>query len=185
MKKEFIKLSAVLCIITLVAGLLLAGVNKITAPAIAKAEREATENAMKMLISEADSFENALTDENLMIAKKDGKPVGFCAKVTSSGYGGDIVMMVGVDMSMTIRGIEILSQSETAGLGAKITENKFKSQFAGKNFADLKLVKKPTNSQSEFEAVTGATISSRAVETGIAKAKNMVKTELEEGTKND
>ncbi len=185
MKKEFIKLSAVLCIITLIAGLLLAGVNKITAPAIAKAEREATENAMKTLLPEADSFETSSTDKNLTVAKKDGAFVGFCAKVTSSGYGGDIVMMVGIDSDMYVQGIEILSQSETAGLGAKIADNDFKKQFKGKELAELKVVKKDTNEPNEFKAVTGATISSRAVETGIAKAKDMVKKELEEGTKND
>ena len=83
-------------------------------------------------------------------------------------------MMVGVDKEMNVQGIEILSQSETAGLGAKITEDKFKGQFAGKSLADLKLVKKPTASPQEFEAVTGATISSRAVENGIAQACDMI-----------
>lgn len=185
MKKEFIKLSAILCIITLVAGLLLAGVNKVTAPAIAKAEKEATEKAMQVLLPEADSFEVSATDENLMVAMKDGSFVGFCAKVTSSGYGGDIVMMVGVDSNMYVQGIEILSHGETAGLGAKITESDFKKQFKDKELANLKVVKKDTNAPGEFKAVTGATISSRAVEAGIAKAKNMVEKELKEGAKND
>ena len=181
MKKEFIKLSAVLCVITLIAGIVLAGVNKITAPAIAKAEIKATEKAMKTLLPEADSFEASVTDANLTIAKKDGSVVGFCAKVISSGYGGDIVMMVGVDENMYVQGIEILSHSETAGLGAKIAEKDFKKQFKDKTLVELKVVKKDTNAPGEFKAVTGATISSRAVEKGIAMAKNMVEKELEEG----
>ena len=57
MKKEFVKLSAVLCLITLVAALVLAGVNTITAPAIEKAEKEATEKAMKNLLPDAEEFE--------------------------------------------------------------------------------------------------------------------------------
>ncbi|MBE7033175.1 MAG: RnfABCDGE type electron transport complex subunit G [Ruminococcaceae bacterium] len=183
MKKEFIKLSAVLCIITLVAAFILAGVNKVTAPAIAKAEKEAAENAMKTLLPEADTFEAVATDENLKVAKKEGVVVGFCAQVTTSGYGGDIVMMVGIDSNMYVQGIEILSQSETAGLGAKIVDNDFKKQFKNKSLTDLKVVKKDTDSPNEFKAVTGATISSRAVESGIAKAKDMVEKELKEGTK--
>ena len=183
MKKEFIKLSAVLCIITLVAGLILSGVNNITAPAIEKAEKAASENAMHMLLPEADSFKSSKSDENLQIATKDGSVVGFCAKVVTVGYGGDIVMMVGVDKDMFVQGIEILSQSETAGLGAKITDNSFKAQFKGKSLSGLKLVKTPTDSQQEFTAVTGATISSRAVENGIATAMEMIEKEIEEGTK--
>ena len=122
MKKEFIKLSAILCIITLVAGLLLAGVNYITAPAILEAEKKASENAMKSLLPMADSFKSVKSDENLFLAINDSNIVGFCAKVTSTGYGGDVVMMVGIDENLSVQGIEILSQSETAGLGAKITD---------------------------------------------------------------
>ena len=181
MKKEFIKLSAVLCIITLIAGILLAGVNKVTAPAIEKAEIQATKDAMSKILPEADDFMDSVTDENLKIAIKDGKKIGYCAKVTSNGYGGAVVMMVGIDNDMLVQGIEILSHSETAGLGAKITEEKFKSQFEDKFLVGLKLVKKKTELPGEFEAVTGATISSRAVETGINNAKEMI--DKEEGAK--
>lgn len=183
MKKDFVKLSAVLCLITLVAALVLAGVNTITAPAIEKAEKEATEAAMKTLLPDAQEFETLESYENLSIAIKDGEVIGFCAKVSANGYGGAVVMMVGVDKEMTLQGIEILTQSETAGLGAKITEDKFKNQFAGKSLADLRLVKKPTASPQEFEAVTGATISSRAVENGIAQACDMITAFLTEGVK--
>jgi len=183
MKKEFIKLSSVLCIITLVAAFVLAGVNSITAPAIEKAEKEAVESAMKTLLPEADAFEASSTDENLTIAKKEGKPVGFCAKVSANGYGGEVVMMVGVDNDMLVQGIEILSHSETVGLGAKITEDKFKGQFKDKSLSGLTVVKTPTEDADKFEAVTGATISSRAVENGIAKAKDMIEKEFKEGVK--
>ena len=66
MKKEFIKLSAILCIITLVAALLLAGVNKITAPRIVQAEKDAAEQAMKKILPDADSFEQL--NENVYLA---------------------------------------------------------------------------------------------------------------------
>jgi len=91
--------------------------------------------------------------------------------------GGAVVMMVAIDGNMKVRGIEILSHGETAGLGAKITEDKFKSQFPGKDAEGLSVVKNPTTNPNEFEAVTGATISSRAVEDGVKQACDMV-TEL-------
>lgn len=167
MKKEFIRLSAVLCVITLVAALLLAGVNKITAPRIAEAENRASEEAMKSILTEAENFEKI--NENISLAKKGDAVIGYCAKVASNGYGGAIVMMVGLDAEMKVQGIEILSHSETAGLGAKITEDGFKSQFKDKS-PELTVVKGAAKSSSEMSAVTGATISSRAVADGIKQA---------------
>lgn len=180
MKKEFIRLSAILCVITLVAALLLAGVNKITAPRIAQAEKNAAQEAMKKILPEADNFQEI--NENVSLAKKGNKNVGYCVKVSSSGYGGDIVMMVGIDSEKTVQGIEILSHSETAGLGAKITEDEFKNQFKDKQ-SPLEVVKGETDSPSQMSAVTGATISSRAVADGIKKSFSMIDEAIKEGEK--
>ena len=180
MKKEFIKLSSILCLITLVAGLLLASVNSITAPAIERAEKKASEEAMRKIIPQADNFE--VLNEYVTFAKKGDEPIGFCTKVTTTGYGGDIIMMVGMDINGIIQGIEILSHSETAGLGAKIANDDFKAQFKDKSpFSTV--VKNETDSPDEITAVTGATISSRAVAKGLEDAVNMVNEALEEGTK--
>lgn len=167
MKKEFIKLSAILCIITLVAALLLAGVNKITAPRIAQAEKNASMQAMKQILPDADSFEQM--NDNVFLAKKGDKRIGFCVKVITTGYGGEISMMVGIDADATVQGIEILSHSETAGLGAKIVEEDFKKQFRDKN-PQLEVVKNETQNPSQMTAITGATISSRAIAKGIEQA---------------
>lgn len=164
MKKEFIKLSSVLCIITLVAALLLAGVNKITAPRIAKAEAKATQEAMKKIIPAADSFVEL--NENVSAAKSGDNVIGYCAKVSTTGYGGEISMMVGLDVMAGVYGIEILSHSETAGLGAKIVEDDFKKQFIGKD-SMLEVVKSETEDPNQFTAITGATVSSRAIAKGI------------------
>lgn len=180
MKKEFIKLSAILCLITLVAGLLLAGVNTITAPAIEQAEKKASEEAMKKILPVADTF--VQLSETVTMAKKGDEEIGFCTKVTTTGYGGDIVMMVGMDLNGTVQGIEILSHSETAGLGAKIADDNFKGQFKNKNpFAQV--VKNETDSPDEITAVTGATISSRAVSKGLQDAVAMVNEALKEEVK--
>ena len=78
-------------------------------------------------------------------------------------------MMVGIDSNAAVQGIEILSHGETAGLGAKITEEKFKSQFRDKNPV-LEVVKNETDNPNQITAITGATISSRAIAAGIEQS---------------
>ncbi len=177
MKKEFIKLSSILCMITLVAALLLAGVNKITEPRIAEADAKASKEAMMKIIPDADSF--VTLNENVSAAKKGDEVIGYCAKVTTTGYGGDIAMMVGLDINAVVQGIEILSHSETAGLGAKITEDGFKSQFKGKNFA-LQVVKNETDDPNQITAITGATVSSRGIAKGIEMSVALVEEAVKE-----
>jgi electron transport complex protein RnfG len=94
--------------------------------------------------------------------RQQGALVGVAFKVIApDGYSGNIEIMAGVDPQGTVTGIEILSSSETPGLGARISEPAFKGQFAGKSLdnADWR-VKKDGGS---FDQITGATISPRAV----------------------
>ena len=182
MKKEFIRLSAVLCIITLVAGMVLAGVDKITAPKIALAEKVASEEAMKGIIPEAESFKTI--NDNVTAALSGDECIGYCVKVETVGYGGKIVMMVGLgaDENGGVKGIEILSHSETAGLGANIVNDDFKKQFAGKDVS-LQVVKGDTKKQNEIKALTGATISSRAIAAGVESAAVMAEDAVREASK--
>ncbi len=171
MKKEFIKLSGILCAITLVAAMLLAGVNHITKLKIEEAEKKATDEAMEKILPDAKCEP---VEENVFVGKKGNSIVGYCAKVTTTGYGGAIEMMVAFDMEQNISGIEILSHSETAGLGAKAADKEFKDQFKGKS-SNLTVVKGEAGTTQQVSAITGATITSRAIaETGIAMAKEKV-----------
>lgn len=179
MKKESIKLAGILCIITLVAALLLACVNKITAPQIEQAARAASENAMKKILSDADSFEKV--DENIYKGIKGTEVIGYCVSLAVKGFGGDINMMVAIGSDEKVKGIEILGHSETPGLGAKAAGDDFKNKFNEKN-PYLNVVKIPTDSPDEAQAITGATITSKAVAGGIAQAYDMVKN-IEGGNK--
>ena len=179
MKKEFIKLSGILCLITLVASLLLAGVNALTIEKIELAQKQASEAAMAKVLPSADSFE--ILNENISAGKKDGKDMGYCVNVLENGYGGEISFMIGIAEDGVVSGIEVLSHSETAGLGAKVTEEKFKSQFSGKKYP-LTVVKKETQNLGEITAITGATITSRATAQAVSTAFEMI-SELKEGTK--
>lgn len=171
MKKEFIRLSGVLCLIALVAALLLAGVNKITAPKIVEAEEKAAQVAMKAVLPSASRF-SRVTDD-VRMGMNNGVGVGYCVSVKTNGYGGEISVMVGLDMENNVQGIEILSHNETAGLGAKATDEAFKSQFSGKK-TPLTVVKKGAKNESEIQAITGATITSRAVADAVTKASSLV-----------
>lgn len=180
MKKEFIKLAGILCAITLIAALLLACVNKITAPEIEKTAQQASEDAMKTILP-ADKYEAVEGKENVYRAIKGSDVIGYCVTVTVNGFGGPIEMMVGIGTDEVLKGIDILSHSETAGLGAKADTEDFKKRFVRKN-PDLTVVKQPTTNIAEVQAITGATITSRAVADGVKQANEIVK-EIEGGDK--
>lgn len=171
MKKELIKLSAILCAITFAASLLLAGVNKLTLPRIAQAEAIAAENAMKSMLVQADSFKEIA--ENVFEGIKGDETVGYCVTVYPAGFAGEIKLLVGIGSDDKVKGIEILSHSETAGLGAKATDESFKDRFKEKN-PYINVVKGETGSPDEVQAITGATVTSRAVAGGVKEAYDLL-----------
>ena len=94
--------------------------------------------------------------------RKEQELAGVAFKVVApEGYSGNIEIMVGIDPQGTVTGIEILTHAETPGLGSKIAEGWFKEQFRGKALenADWRVKK----DGGEFDQITGATISPRAV----------------------
>ena len=94
-------------------------------------------------------------------AKKDGKTVGYAVEsFTSKGFSGRINVMVGFDMDGNIVGTSVISHSETPGLGAKMTDPAFSSQFVGKNPASYRLA--VTKDGGDVDAITASTITSRA-----------------------
>lgn len=96
---------------------------------------------------------------------KDGKEIGVVIKVSPRGYAGIINTTIGINRDDTISSVAInkLDQTETPGLGVKITQDSFKNQFKGKKGDELKLKK----DGGTIDAITAATISSRAVANGI------------------
>ncbi len=178
MKKELIKLSGILCAITLVAALLLAFVNNLTEERILVAAEEAAKDAMETIIP-ADNHELVEGKDNVYKAIKDSEVIGYCVTVSVSGFGGPVEMMVGIGNDGTVKGIDVLSHSETAGLGAKADTDVFKNRFRGKS-PELTVVKVPTENNSEVQAITGATVTSKAVAYGVAKAYAIVN-EIEGG----
>ena len=188
--KNILKNTAILTAITLISGTLLGLVFEITKEPIAVAKEKAKQQAYMAVVSDADSFEdykdfdadkasailkNAGLDQcdvvEAAIAKKGGEEIGAVVTVIDhEGYGGDIKISVGVLSDGTVKGIEMLEISETAGLGMKSTEPEFKDQFKDKNVPEFVYTKSGASADNEIDALSGATITTNAVTNGVNAA---------------
>ena len=104
-------------------------------------------------------------------AKKDNIVVGYAVNTyTKKGFSGNINLMVGFKPNGSIINITVLEQKETPGLGTKMTESQFKDQFNDKNPVQFNLKVKKDGGQ--VDAITAATISSRAFCDAVQRAYN-------------
>ena len=177
--RELFKLTIVLTIICSLAATALALVYNITKDPIAYQQRLKKLKAIKAVQPNYDNEpdqdfvdippeKNAGGDAGLTrfyITKKGADPTGVVFVVTGVGYGGPIDLMLGLTPEGTITGIQVLKHSETPGLGAKITEEKFLKQFPSKNIQNTKWSLK--KSGGDIDQISGATISPTAVVTAI------------------
>ncbi len=169
-----IVLSAVLLIISVIVALLLAFTNSITKEKIAENTQNEQNLAKQEVLQDAKKFEDLNYADgfvNAVFAGKDGegKTVGWCVNVKPNGYGGEIDLMVGITLDGKLSGIKVVSNAETAGLGAKCTDTAFSGQFAGKE-TPLTVIKNGEAKNNEIVAITGATITSSAVTDGVNAA---------------
>ena len=116
-------------------------------------------------------------------ALKGSETVGHCVTVTSKGYGGPVEIVVGLTREGSVRAIQILSQSETPGLGAKAAEPFFFGQFENRERLPLRVVKQTPSAPDEIQAISGATITSSAVVAGVNAAVDYWKRDIEGGAK--
>lgn len=158
----------VLTIISAGVALLLAIINSITAPVIAKAEYEEKSKAIVNIYSDFESFETTeseVKDADELYIVKHGSDTDYCVLVSPVGFGGEIKMMVGVSKDLKVTGVEIVTISETAGVGTKIKAPEFLSQYLGL---------KKENIPSGVDTISGATISSKASIAGVEAALDAV-----------
>lgn len=173
---EILRVGVILFAITAVAAAILATVNGFTAPVIAENNKKTQEAAMKAVLPEASEFEEVefTPEENSTVTEiYRGGDAGVVVTVNPNGYGGAISMVVGIDNEYKVTGVEIISQSETAGLGSNCTKEEFKSQFLGKT-SDITVVKSGA-SGNQIDAISSATITSKAVTKGVNEAISTVK----------
>ena len=168
--KEIARLIIVLTLISAAAGVLLAYTNKVTRDPIEKARSRETVEALALVLPSFDNQPSTCTNViaaqgrtwTFYVARRNGRYVGAAFESSShKGYGGEIKLMIGVTADGTVKDVRILAQQETPGLGTKVTEMPFRGQLANKPVEGT--VWKVRKDGGAFDAVTGATISSRAV----------------------
>lgn len=179
-KKEstFVNMVLTLLIITGISSLALSGVFEVTKGPIAKAKKEKKERAIKEVIPDFDTIsekmimpENGKDSLEFITAYKDSIWTGTAiSSYTYQGYSGLIRVMVGFLPDGCIENVAVLEQKETPGLGTKINDEKFKNQFIGKDPRSYKL--KVKKDGGDVDAITAATISSRAYCDAVQRAFN-------------
>lgn len=182
-ESTFLNMFLSLVVFTSVASLALAGVYNITLEPIAKVEKLKKENAIKQVIQGFDTihtYEMVMPEQArpLVFNKgyKNDSLVGTAIQTyTLKGYSGLVELMVGFTPDGTITRIEVLQQKETPGLGTKMEQDFFKGQFYGKDPSSFKL--KVKKDGGDVDAITAATISSRAFCDAVTRACDAYKNE--------
>ena len=160
--KEMMRYGFILSLICAVAAALLAGMNSLTKTRIIAQAQAEEELSLEEVMPEGAHFEAVKRGEEIIYYKvhdKNGKLIGVAFKTSGKGYSSTVETMVGMRTDGTITAIKILNQNETPGLGARVTEGNFSGQFSNKNIQGL----------SEVQAITRATISSKAVIDSVKK----------------
>lgn len=182
------KLMLTLLITCVIVAGLLGLANQVTAPNIAAINKANTEKAMAAVVADpSSSFSDPLEITEAMVAgagqykttvteayevQSNGAAAGYALKMNASGSQGTIVMMVGVDTEGAVTGVSIVKNAETSGIGSKVMENEngVLDQFVGMSHADGDLVV-----GTNVDAITGATVSTKGVTTGVNGALAVVK----------
>lgn len=178
--RDILNLGVRLLIIALGAALALAGTYSITKGPIEEKEIEAATLARQEVL-EASSFEEVKLDElkqspewgsefdairSVYRGLNGSEQAGVTVELASKGYGGDIIMTIGVKADGTINGIIINSHSETASLGSKTADEPYRSQFAGKS-ASEPVEATAAGGGNDVTVISGASVSSKAVAAGV------------------
>ncbi len=184
--KKIIKDALVLFAITLISGLLLGVVYKVTKKPIEEQNEKTKIAAYNNVFDKLETYEEITALEAAQDAIKEagytavtlneavrafdasGKELGMIITVTDAdGYGGNIKMTRGVDVSDTRTGLEFLDISETAGLGMKAKDAAFREQFAGIKAERVEYTKSGKTKDNEIDAISSATITTKAVTAGV------------------
>ena len=179
LESTFINMALVLVSIAFLSSASLAYVYKLTKDKIEVSKKLKQLEAIKEVI--LPDYSNSPSEEMYKIkieeggelecypAKQNGELKSVAVKTyTKNAFGGEMWLMVGMLPDGTINKVSVIDQKETPGLGTKVTEEKFKTQFMGKNPSSFKL--KVKKDGGDVDAITAATISSRAVCDAIERA---------------
>ena len=170
-----LRLAGTLFLIAAVVAVALAAVNGITAPAIAELNAQKTQEAISAVLP--GGFDSEITDfadASGIVSKIYQGANGYAVEVGPGGFDNTITMMVGIDNEGKVLGISVVSHTETAGLGAVAAAGTpagiaFRDQFVGASGTVT-----VTKDGGTMDAITGATITSRAICVGVSAALDVV-----------
>lgn len=167
------KLAGILLGICVVVALLLGIVNSITEPIITRMQKEKTAAAMAQVLPADDYEEMAFTYENVAAmyrAISGGEQIGYVVEVKASGFGGAMSLVVGVDMDGKVTSVAVTDHSETKNIGTKVADD---ASVLGR-FAGMSGTITVNTGENRFDAVSGATVTSKAVTAAVNTALNAV-----------
>ncbi len=179
-----------LAVITVCAGLILGLVYSVTEEPIARQEELKATTARQEVLPEATEFipmevegsgvegYDIITDVFEGVA--DGQTVGYTMSIATKGFSPNLIMTVGMDADGVITGVNIGGHEETPGLGANAVKPEFLGQYVGAG-GSLAVVKTPGGQTGEIVALTGATITSKAVTDAVNTARDYYSQYLAEG----
>ncbi len=188
--RDYIRLSGVLLIVCAIAAALLGFTNSVTYDKIQEQIEQANNAARQQVLSSADEFVKA--DDATMAqiqqnadysivkevyqAKAGGNAAGYTVMVTPKGYGGAVQLIVGVDENGVVQGIKVGTNNETPGLGKNAEKAAFSDQYKNKSWdSDINVIKNGTPKDNEIVAISGSTITSKAVTLGVNTAMKVAK----------
>lgn len=173
-----LKLAVILLLITAVTAAALGFTNYITEDRIAALQEEKMAQAMASILP-ADSYTPVEDHTELVEALYQAGDAGYVAQVAVSGSQNTIELMVGVDLTGTVTGISIIKQSETAGLGAVAAANSAKGEAFRSQFAGMSGQVAVTKDGGQVDALTGATVTSRAICTAVNAAQEAAAAQMQ------
>jgi electron transport complex protein RnfG len=158
--------------------------NNITAPVIEQRNIQANNESRQEVLKAAEEFSEVKDVKGDLIEEvyqgtKGGEVVGYTIKTTPKGYGGKVEVMVGISNDGKISGVKIGNHTETPGLGSKSADPSFKDQYNGKSTkTPLNVVKGNASNENDIVAISGATITSKAVTAGVNAAMDVYEQKL-------
>lgn len=182
--KDIFRLGSILFLICAVASLILSMTNNVTAPVIEQRNIQANNESRQEVLKDAEEFKEVTNVKGDLIEEvyqgvKGGEIIGYTIKTAPKGYGGTVEVMVGISNDGKISGVKVGNHSETPGLGSKAADPLFKDQYNGKSTEKpLMVVKGEASHDNDIAAISGATITSNAVTSGVNAAMNVYKEQL-------
>jgi len=152
-----------LTLVVLISILLLMYINSITKAIITKQKEDKTLAQLEQIFPDMDNFK---FKEEIYIVYRKEDVLGYAFTAAGKGYGGEISTLVGIDNDYKIKLINVLSNNETPGLGTKIIDESFTGQFKGLGIDELEI----KSEGGKIDAITGATISSKALTSSVKEA---------------